>query len=182
MTQPSVKKMLGQPLDAKEYPFPDTWSSSLQRDLVLAFCWTVEGLPFRPMKEDHENNWILERQETCTIDVPVVLVKMKQKQSNKQTSVAVALSIDPSQTIPVLMCVKCQVRILKNIEREAARQLQTLAHRKRDPLSNRLALRGDLSLCVSIEGHLGANREANRQKFSYIIVLLHGRDFLRSSD
>ena len=112
MTQPSVKKMLGQPLDAKEYPFPDTWSSSLQRDLVLAFCWTVEGLPFRPMKEDHENNWILERQETCTIDVPVVLVKMKQKQSNKQTSVAVALSIDPSQTIPVLMCVKCQVRIL----------------------------------------------------------------------
>jgi len=104
--------MLGQPLDAKEYPFPDTWSSSLQRDLVLAFCWTVEGLPFRPMKEDHENNWILERQETCTIDVPVVLVKMKQKQSNKQTSVAVALSIDPSQTIPVLMCVKCQVRIL----------------------------------------------------------------------
>jgi hypothetical protein len=112
MTQPSVKTMLGQPLDAKTYPFPDTWSSSLRRDLEVTFCWTVEGLSFRPMKEDHENNWILERKQTHAIDVPAVLVRKTQKQSNKQTSVAVALSIDPSQTLPLFMGLKCQVSIL----------------------------------------------------------------------
>jgi hypothetical protein len=78
----------------------------------LSFCWTVEGLPFRPMKEDHENNWIIERKETHTIDVPAVLVKKSQKQANRETSVAVALSIDPMQTLPLFMGVKCQVRSL----------------------------------------------------------------------
>ena len=119
MTQPSVTKMLGEPLDAKEFPFPGIWSSSLQRDLVLSFCWTIEGLAFRPMKEDRENDWIIERKETCAIDVPAVLVKKKQNLSKphlnanieRETSVAVALSIDPSQTLPLSMGIKCQVRI-----------------------------------------------------------------------
>ena len=112
--------MLGEPLDAKEFPFPGIWSSSLQRDLVLSFCWTIESLAFRPMKEDRENDWIIERKETRVIDVPAVLVKKKQNLSKphlnanieKETSVAVALSIDPSQTLPLVMGIKCQVGIL----------------------------------------------------------------------
>ena len=112
--------MLGKPLDAKEFPFPNSWSSTLQRDLVLSFCWTIEGLAFRPMKEDKKNDWFIERKITHKIDVPAVLVKQKQNLSKphlnsnieRGTSVAVALSIDPSQTLPLFMGIKCQVRFL----------------------------------------------------------------------
>ena len=109
-TLPSVAKALGAPLDANKYPFPDKWSESLKRDLSVSFCWTVEGLSFRPMKEDKENDWILDQKLTRTIDVPAVLVKKTQPQANKETSVQVAMSIDASQKLPVAMGVKCQLR------------------------------------------------------------------------
>jgi len=54
MQQPSIKKMLRKvPFPREEkgtYPFEDSWSASLQRELEIKFCWTVETMPFRAMR------------------------------------------------------------------------------------------------------------------------------------
>ena len=42
---PSVSKTLGAiNLDALELPFRESWSDSLERELILKFCWAVSGL------------------------------------------------------------------------------------------------------------------------------------------
>ena len=95
---PSVSKTLGAiNLDALELPFRESWSDSLERELILKFCWAVSGLTFRDMNEDVANRWQLCNTLRRKVDVPLEIER--QHQSGKETSVSVAASIDASQKL-----------------------------------------------------------------------------------
>ena len=106
---PSIAKTLGGiNLDALELPFKESWSESVERELIIRFGWAVSGLTFRDMSEDVLNRWQLSQTLRRKVDVPLELER--QEQSRKQTSVAVAASIDVSQKLVAVMGIRNKLK------------------------------------------------------------------------
>ena len=102
---PSVAKTLGGiNLDALELPFKESWSDSVERELIFKFSWAVSGLTFREMIEDTANRWQLSQTLRRKVDVPLELER--QNQPRGSTSVAVAASIDASQKLVAVMGIR----------------------------------------------------------------------------
>jgi hypothetical protein len=76
------------------------------REVDVKFCWTVDNIPFRPIKEDEENHWFLTTAFERKIDVPAALLRHPVSGADRTTSVLIAESTDAGQVLPLVVGLK----------------------------------------------------------------------------